>query len=643
MGELLNSIEGPEDLRGFSLPRLRNLAAEIRDLIVEVVSCNGGHLSSNLGVVELTIALHCCFDFLRDRLIWDVGHQAYAHKILTGRGRCFDTLRCKDGISGFADKKESPYDTFAFGHTGSSVSAGLGMACAREMLGGEGKVVVVIGDGAIASGMPFEALNNAGELEKDLLIVLNDNEMSISRSVGAVARYLSKVRSSTPYGDIKRQVSEVLSRWRPVLDRVDSLYGRVSEGVQKAITPGGLFVELGFHYYGPVDGHDVGELIEALRRMKRIEGPVLLHVLTQKGRGFEPARSDPAAFHSSGRFKIEGEKVVQIAELLGGQDGLDSAAPAEQPLTYSEAVGWLLLKFADDEPRLVTITAAMRDGTGLRGFAERYPERFHDVGICEQHAVGFAGGLAAGGLLPVVCIYSTFLQRALDQLFQDIALQEAPVVFCVDRAGLVGSDGPTHHGLYDVSYFRSMPGFVLMAPADGTELEAMLRLALSSSRPCAIRYPRENLPETPCGGAEEFPIGRAEVLRTGGSGAIIAYGAEVCRALEAADILADRDGLDVTVVNARFAKPLDRETIFRVVREHEAVVVAEDHAVTGGIGGAVLEALSSAGIAAGHVRLAGVPDRFVEHATRREQLAQLGLGGPGLAERLRGLVAGRSE
>ncbi len=628
MGELLNRIQGPGDLRSLELPKLRQLAAEIRQRIIEVVSRNGGHLSSNLGVVELTIALHYCFDFLRDRLIWDVGHQTYAHKLLTGRRDAFHSLRRKGGISGFADKRESPYDTFTFGHTGTSVSAGLGMACARDALGGRGKVVVVIGDGAIGSGMPFEALNNAGATGKNLLIILNDNKMSIAPSVGGVARSLSKIRSSTSYLGLKREVTELLSRWRPTLEALESLYGKVSEGLQAALTPGGLFVELGLRYYGPVDGHNIAQLVDAFEHMKRIEGPVLLHVLTEKGRGFEPARSDPTGFHSSALFELKDGKVVVA----------NAASSASAGLTYSELMGRTLVKLAEQEARLVAITAAMCEGTGLSEFARRRPQRLYDVGICEQHAVGFAGGLAAGGLKPVVCIYSTFLQRAYDQIFHDVALQDAPVVFCVDRAGLVGNDGPTHHGLYDVSLFRAMPGFVVMAPADGSELEGMLRLAIGSGRPCAIRYPKEHVPEALAGAAGALSIGQAQVLRSGADAAIIAYGALVCRALQAADILRERDGRNVTVINARFAKPLDVGTVARVAREHPAVLVAEDHAAAGGVGSAILEALAQEGIAAGHVRLAGVPDRLVAHASREEQLAELQLDGPGLAQRLRELM-----
>ena len=644
---ILDSISGPKDLRELSLAQLEKLAGEIRQLIVDVVSRQGGHLSSNLGVVELTIALHRCFDFLKDRLIWDVGHQTYANKILTGRREAFGTLRQKGGVSGFARPSESPYDVFHFGHAGTSVSAALGMACAGP--GGADqrrRVVVVIGDGAIASGMPFEALNHAGAIGKDLLVILNDNRMSISPSVGAVARHLSKVRSSTPYVGVKREVHELMSRWPEAREGFEGLLGRLAEGIQAALTPGGLFVELGFRYYGPVDGHELGELMDTLGHMKRIGGPVLLHVLTKKGQGFEPAREDPAAYHSSGRFTIQNGEVIKQSPMRpagspgGSEPSPTGTAAPERSRSYSEAVGQALVDLARDDPRLVAITAAMPEGTGLTPFARRYPDRFYDVGICEQHAVGLAGGLAAGGLRPVVCIYSTFLQRAYDQVFHDVALQGAPVVFCVDRGGLVGSDGPTHHGLYDVAYLRTMPGFIVMAPANEAELRAMLSLALSSDRPCAIRYPREEAPDLPPADEQtHVEVGRADVLSTGDDGAIIAYGAMARRALEAAEILEGRHGRRVSVVNARFAKPLDEETIFRVVRACPAVLIAEDHALAGGFGSAVLEALAARGIGAGHVRAAGVPDRLIEHATREEQLSALRLDGPGLAERLLELMA----
>ncbi len=627
MAELLPSIDGPDDLRLLRRSQLEKLAGEVRRLIIEVVSRNRGHLASNLGTVELTLALHRCFDFRRDRLVWDCGHQCYAHKIVTGRRDEFPTLRQAGGISGFADRAESPYDTFSFGHTATSISAALGMACADATLGAGRRIVAVIGDGAIASGMAFEALNHAGEVGRDLLVVLNDNKMSISRSVGAIARYLSKVRASVPYGDLKQEVHDLLAVVPRVGSTVDGLVARLREGVQSALTPGGLFVELGFHYYGPVNGHDLGELIDTFEHLKRMRGPVLLHVLTEKGHGFRPASADPTKFHSSRRFELNNGSLCNEEPPAG--------------TSYSAAFGEALCELAAEDERIVAITAAMPDGTGLAPFAERFPDRFYDVGICEQHGAGLAGGLCAGGARPVFAVYSVFLQRAHDQLFHDVALQAEPVVFCIDRAGLVGSDGPTHHGLHDVAWCRALPGFVVMAPKDGAELRRMLELAMAGEAPTAIRYPRELLPDGEAPGeATPFEVGRGEVLREGERAAIVAYGATVRRALEAARLLREEDGLAVTVVNARFARPLDVELLMRVFAEHEAVLLAEDHCVAGGFGSAVLEALAERGVAPGRVELAGVPTESVVHATREEQLSRLALDGPGLAGRVRRLLVG---
>jgi len=638
MSSLLDSINSPQDLRRLTVPQLESLADEVRRLIVEVVSNTGGHLSSNLGVVELTIALHYCFDFLKDRLVWDVSHQCYAHKILTGRREAFHTLRQAGGLSGFTNTGESPYDLFNFGHTGTSVSAALGLACALRRGSAKGedgpRVVAVIGDGAIASGMPFEAMNHAGEAGADLMVVLNDNKMSISRSVGALARYLDKVRSSRPYLGMKHELRELLGKWPPALEGVEDIVHRVREGIQSALTPGGLFAELGFHYFGPIDGNSVEELVSSLRHLRPIRGPVLLHVLTEKGRGFTPASADPVRFHSSGRFEMrDGMVIVREAPKASGQ-------PAESARTYGEIVGETLAELASTDSRIVAITAAMPQGTGLSAFADRFPDRFYDVGICEQHGVGLAGGLSAGGLRPVLCVYSTFLQRAFDQLFHDIALQAAPVLFCIDRAGLVGNDGPTHHGCHDVALFRSLPGFVVMAPRDGEELAAMIRAALKAGRPCAIRYPKEDVPSPDAASGGEVAIGKAQVLRTGSEAAIVAYGSSVRRAMEAARLLDEGDGLSITVVDARFAKPLDEEAILSVVAGHRAVVLAEEHAPAGGFASAVLELLAERGVGAAHVSRAGLPDRFVNHASRDEQLASLQLDGPGLAERIRLMLRG---
>jgi len=628
MGKLLDSIDDPSTLRGLQRSQLERLAAEIRQLIIEVVSRNRGHLASNLGTVELTLALHHCFDFSRDRLIWDCGHQCYAHKILTGRRERFASLRQEGGISGFADRRESDYDPFIFGHTATSISAALGMACADKALGNERRIAAVIGDGAIASGMAFEALNHAGELGLDLLVVLNDNKMSISPTVGAIGRYLSKIRSSAPYGDIKRELRDVLTMVPLVGEKFDGLLARLREGVQSALTPGGLFVELGFGYYGPVDGHDIAEMVDTFDHLKRIRGPVLLHVVTEKGHGFKPASEDPTRFHSSRRFELA--------------DGSLCNEEVSEGTSYSAAFGAALCDLAEGDERIVAITAAMPEGTGLSEFAERFPHRFYNVGICEQHAVGLANGLCAGGMRPVFAVYSTFLQRAADQLFHDVGLQEAPVVLCIDRGGLVGSDGPTHHGLYDVALCRAVPGFMVMAPKDGAELRHMLELALAGDAPAAIRYPRETVPPTDeAAPGPRFGIGEAEVCLSGADCAIIAYGALVRRALEAARILKQEDGLDITVVNARFARPLDVETIAATVETHRAVLLAEDHSVAGGFGSAVLEALAQRGTDMRHVHQAAVPLELIPHASREEQLAICGLDAGGLAASVRRLLATR--
>jgi len=625
MSALLDSIGDVKGLKRLSTADLERLAAEIRHLIIEVVSRNGGHLASNLGVVELTIALHYCFDFLKDRLIWDVGHQCYTHKILTGRRDRFPSLRQKGGLSGFADSTESDYDPFRFGHTGASISAALGLSCGYWAADRDRQVVAVIGDGAIASGMPFEALNHTSELGRNLLVVLNDNEMSISRSVGAIARHLSKIRSSGAYTDARAELKALLEAFPPLGRRFDRLLSHLREGLHAALTPGGLFVELGFRYFGPADGHDIGGLVDVLRRVRRLPGPVLLHVITQKGRGFEPACKDPAAFHSSKRFVVE-KGAIQVEESPGR--------------TYSEEFGQALVEMAQQDGSIVAITAAMPAGTALTEFATCFPDRFYDVGICEQHALGFAGGLAAGGLKPVAAIYSTFLQRAHDQLFHDIALQGSPVLLCVDRAGLVGHDGPTHHGVYDIAFCRCFPGMVVMAPKDAAELRGMLKLALESGKPCVVRYPREQIPceaamSTSAGlDRGELAVGRAERCTSGPDGAIIAYGAMVVRALQAARILRE-DGINITVLNARFAKPLDDGEIVHCVRSHPAVLTAEDHALAGGFGAAVLELLASKGVNSSHVRLAAIPDQFIEQGPREELLRQLALDGTGLAERLR--------
>lgn len=616
----MDCIECPEDLKKLKMEDLPKLATEIRELIVDVVSKNPGHLSSNLGVVELTIALHYCFDFKRDKIVWDVGHQAYVHKILTGRKSKFPTLRQYKGISGFPDKNESVYDPFTCGHSGNAISAALGMACADAILGYKRSVVAVVGDGAIGAGMSLEALNHAGDLKKNVLVVLNDNEMSISNTVGAFSKYLNKIRTAPLFADLKKEARNLLNLL-PVFGKpVEKTLEHIVELIRKGAAPGQIFVELGFNYFGPIDGHDFRILIETLNDIKHLEGPVLLHVATEKGRGFEPACQNPTQYHSAGKFEMCDGKIKQ------------SSNDAKR-VSYTNIFGDTLVELAKTDLKVVGITAAMPDGTGMVSFGKKFPDRFYDVGICEQHAVGLANGLSAGGLKPVVAIYSTFLQRAYDQVFHDVCLQRNKVVFVLDRAGIVGNDGPTHNGVFDIAYLRNLPEIVLMAPKDGNELRSMLKLALDSDKTVAIRYPKEDVPdEKPNLPYKTFEIGRSEVLREGTDGVLLAYGAMVYRCLQAAEKLSEK-GIEVTVVNARFAKPLDKELILKLVRNHKLIITAEDHALMGGFGSAVLELVSDAREDAGKIVRMGIPDRFVEHGPRNLILKNIGLDEDGIADK----------
>ncbi|MEP9411440.1 MAG: 1-deoxy-D-xylulose-5-phosphate synthase [Candidatus Brocadia sp.] len=619
MSKLLDCIEYPEDLKKLKLEDLPKLASEIRELIVDVVSKNPGHLSSNLGVVELTIALHYCFDFKRDKIVWDVGHQAYVHKILTGRKSKFPTLRQYKGISGFPDKNESVYDPFTCGHSGNAISAALGMACADAILGYKRSIVAVVGDGAIGAGMSLEALNHAGDLKKNLLVVLNDNEMSISNTVGAFSKYLNKIRTAPLFADLKKEARNLLNLL-PVFGKpVEKTLEHIVELIRRGATPGQIFVDLGFNYFGPIDGHDFRILIETLNDIKHLEGPVLLHVVTEKGRGFEPAYQNPTQYHSAGTFEMCNGKIKQSSD-------------DKRKLSYTNVFGNTLVDLARVDDRIVGITAAMPDGTGMVSFGKKFPDRFYDVGICEQHAVGLANGLSAAGLKPVVAIYSTFLQRAYDQVFHDVCLQRNKVVFALDRAGIVGNDGPTHNGVFDIAYLRNLPEIVLMAPKDGNEFKAMLKLALDSDKTVAIRYPREDIPDEKLNPHyETLEIGKAETVREGVDGVLLAYGAMVYRCLQAAEKLSEK-GIEVTVVNARFAKPIDRELILELIRNHKLIVTVEDHALMGGFGSAVLELVSDAREDAGKIVRMGIPDRFVEHGPRNLILKNMGLDGDGIAD-----------
>jgi 1-deoxy-D-xylulose-5-phosphate synthase len=619
---LLNEINSPADLRRFGPSDLEQLAREIRALITQTVAARGGHLASNLGVVDLTLALHRVFDFSRDHLVWDVGHQCYAHKILTGRREGFDKLRTAGGVSGFPHPAESPYDLFRTGHAGASISTALGLALAEKAAASGLRTVAVIGDGALGTGLALEGLNHAGYVGANLLVILNDNQMSISPTVGALARYLTRMRTRPAYDNLKQEVRDALERL-PMGDSLARAIHTFKDAVKEAVVPDHVFERFGFRCFGPVEGHNIPALMETLEEMKRLEGPRLLHVNTRKGCGFAPAAEKPDEWHSARPFTEQNGQIIPDDESI-------------EPSTWTYAAVSSLIGFGQADERIVAITAAMPEGTGLLRFAHRFPGRCYDVGICEQHAVALAAGMAKGGLRPVVGIYSTFLQRGYDQLFHEVALQNLPVVMLVDRAGLVGADGPTHHGLYDIAYLRHLPGFTIAAPADKRELDGMLKLALDSGGPWALRYPRDSAPEANFSD-EPVAIGRAAVLRRGRQGAILALGVTVAPAMEAAEQLAGQ-GVAVTVASARFAKPVDGECVAWLLAEHPWVMVLEDHTAPGGYGSAVLETAAERGLDSRRIHRVAVADRFIEHAGRKAQLADAGLTAETIAERAKTLV-----
>lgn len=622
---LLDSINSPADLHNLSVQQLEQLAGEIRERIIETVSRTGGHLAPSLGVVELTLALHYVFDSPRDKIIWDVGHQAYAHKLVTGRREVFATLRQHGGLSGFTVRAESPHDPFGAGHGSTSIAAALGFAKARDLRGGTEKVVAVIGDGAMTGGLALAALNQAGAMQADMMVVLNDNEMSISRNVGALSAHLARLRAALVEPAVRRMRAEVAQALRrlPMGEAMLEALDRVRDGVKQLVVPGMLFEEMGFTYLGPIDGHDLSDLISTLRQASRLRGPVLVHVVTVKGKGYEPAEADPVRFHGTRPFDVE--------------NGLVETSPPEG-VTYSQVFGEALMELARRDERIVAVAAAMIEGTGLGPFREAFPQRCFDLGMAEEVAVVFAAGLAAAGLKPVVAIYSTFLQRAYDPILHDVALQGLPVVFALDRAGLVGDDGPTHHGVFDLSYLRQVPGMVCMAPADEGELRRMLATALALDGPAALRYPRGAGPQR---GLDEplepLGIGKAEVLREGRDVAILALGSMVPAALEAADMLAG-EGLAAAVVNARFAKPLDAELICDLARSCGGLVTVEENTAVGGFGGGVVELVAERGLRV-PVRVLGLPDSFVAHGDRQRLLSECGLDAAGIAQACRELAA----
>ena len=609
MYPLLDKLGQPEDIRKYSLFELESLAKEIRQLIIATVSQNGGHLAPSLGTVELTLALYSVFKFPQDKLIWDVGHQAYTHKILTGRKDKFSTLRQKGGITGFPNRFESPYDAFGVGHASTSISAALGMAVSRDLSGRSNKVIAVIGDGALTGGEAFEALNHAGELGKDLIVILNDNEMSIDKNVGAMSEYLSRIRLMPQYKQAKHDVEEILSSIPRIGTRVLKTANQIKDSIRSVLVPGALFEEMGFSYLGPMDGHNISLLQEVLSNVREMSGPVLLHVHTMKGKGYSPAEDNPGKFHGVGKFDQATGEVVKKA---GG-------APS-----YTAVFSKALIDLAEKRPELVAITAAMPSGTGLDAFKEKYPRRFLDVGIAEEHAVTMAAGLAADGKHPVVAIYSTFAQRAYDQLIHDVCLQKLPVTLCLDRAGLVGEDGPTHHGVFDLSYLRQMPNMTVFVPKDENELRQMLGKAVTMDTPTAVRYPR---------GAglgveirEEFAdltVGKAEVISEGGEVAFLAVGTMNETAIKAAEILAEQ-GIEATLANMRFVKPLDEELLLQLGTDKKLLVTLEENVLAGGFGSAVAEFLLDKGLPARLLRF-GLPDAFVEQGSRKELLELVGL------------------
>ncbi|MCX7780229.1 MAG: 1-deoxy-D-xylulose-5-phosphate synthase [Negativicutes bacterium] len=619
---ILENIREPKDIKHMTMSQLTKLAGEIRGLIVHTVANNGGHLAPNLGVVELTLAIHRVYNSPHDKIIWDVGHQSYVHKILTGRCDRFHTLRTKDGISGFPKISESDHDAFGTGHSSTSISAALGMALARDLSGEKHEVIAVIGDGSLTGGQAYEALNHAGHLGTDITVILNDNEMSIARNVGAMSEYLAKLRTAPAYSRVKQDIEYLLRRIPAIGDSVAKSAERVKDSLKYLIVPGILFEELGFTYLGPIDGHNLDSLTEVLEKAKQLKGPVLVHAITNKGKGYGPAEKNADKFHGIAPFCIETGEVIKCA-----------SAP-----TYTQVFGDTLIELATQDPDIVAVTAAMPEGTGLKKFSQKFPKRFFDVGIAEPHAVTMAAGMAAQGKKPVLAVYSTFLQRAYDQILHDIALQNLPVVFAVDRAGVVGEDGATHQGVFDLSYLRHIPNMIVMAPKDEAELRHMLHTACQLRRPVVLRYPRGcglGIPlDNPL---RKLEIGKAEVLHDSGDISLLALGAMVAPAVEASALLA-KQGIKARVINARFVKPLDGDCIRRLARETGIIVTIEDNVLAGGFGSAVLEFISSSQLNWTKVLRLGLPDHFIEHGTRGQILAEYGLDAEGILKKVQNFM-----
>jgi 1-deoxy-D-xylulose-5-phosphate synthase len=613
---MLPRIGSPADLKGLSERELEQLAAEIRQELIGVVGRRAAHFASNLGVVELCLALHLTFDFAHDRLIWDTGHQIYPHKVVTGRAGALHTIRTKGGLMGYPNPAESPYDLFMTGHAGCAPSTALGLKVGDELCGHpERHSVAVIGDGAFPSGIVFEALNNAGGLRSKVLVILNDNKMSICPRVGGLAYYLDKARMAPMYNDWNKRVRKLLPTIPLVGDQADRWLQQMKDAIKASVHGGMLFEELGFTYLGPIDGHDLRTLRTYLEKVKALDGPVLLHVLTDKGHGFEPAEKDPVKFHAPAPFQAAEDGIIPLK--------------TSTSRAYTDAVSAALFAAMRRDPKVTVLTAAMCEGNKLQQIRDTYPARFFDTGICESHAVAFAAGMAKAGARPIVNIYSTFLQRSYDQIFQEVALQDLPVVFTLDRAGLVGADGPTHHGTYDLASMRAFPNMIIMAPGDEKDVAPMIDFALACDGPVSIRYPKANL-ETIEREVQPIELGQAEILEWETDGVFLACGTLVASCLRAAERLRHEHGLRVGVINARFVKPLDKTTVCKAIEECGFVLTVEEGCLMGGFGSAVLEAANDAGLATAHVRRLGLPDRFILHAEREEQLAEVGLDVEGI-------------
>lgn len=621
---VLSDINYPADLRKLNLAQMNKLAQEIRELIIQTVASKGGHLASSLGTVELTLALHRVFNTPEDKIVWDVGHQAYAHKIITGRKDKFSTLRTKGGISGFPRREESVYDTFNVGHSGTSISAASGFAEANCLKDIRRKIIAVIGDGSMTTGLAFEGLNWAGDRKKDLIIVLNDNEMSISPNVGALSSYLNRVMTGHAVTKIKADIKNFLKGIPSIGDHIVKFSRQMEESLKTFMVPGALFEELGFTYVGPLDGHTLEHLIANFENIRELSGPVLVHIITKKGKGYQFAEEKPLNYHGISPFNVENGQTV---------------APVSNCPSYTEIFGKTIVRLAQNDSRIVAITAAMCDGTGLDQFSHEFPRRFYDVGIAEQHAVTYAAGLAIEGIIPIVAIYSTFLQRAYDQILHDVCLQNLPVVFALDRAGIVGEDGATHQGLFDYSYLRSIPNIIVMAPRDENELQHMLKTAVDCQRPVAVRYPRGKGTGVALDhDLKALKIGKGEVLKEGTDLALLAIGSTVYPALTAAETLA-AEGISIKVINARFVKPLDEELLTQAAKEVRKIITVEENVLQGGFGSAVLEMLAEKNVTGIKIKRLGVPDEFVEHATQAELRRKYGLDEEGIVRAIREMLA----